>query len=207
MPITEKDRIRGLYEKEAPKYDRSMGFWDRALFAGTREWACSHADGDVLEVAVGTGRNLAHYGGDVHLTGIEFSPAMLEIAKSRAEELGIQADLRLGDAEQLDFPDASFDTVLCTFALCTIPDDGQAVREMHRVLRPAGKLVLVEHVRSPNPVVRGAQRALEPLTLRFEGDHLLREPLEHVRSAGFAVEELVRSKLGIVERLLAAKPA
>jgi len=206
MPATEKDRVLGLYEKEAPKYDRTMGFWDRILFAGTREWACGRARGDVLEVALGTGRNLPHYSAEVRLTGIEFSPAMLEIAKRRAETLGREVDLRLGDAEQLEFADASFETVVCTFALCTIPDDLQAVREMHRVLRPGGKLVLAEHVRSPNALVRTAQRALEPLTLRFEADHLLREPLDHVRAVGFTVEELKRSKLGIVERLAAAKP-
>jgi ubiquinone/menaquinone biosynthesis C-methylase UbiE len=201
----EKQRLLRLLEKEAPKYDRSMGFYDRLLFAGTREWACKRAHGDVLEVAVGTGRNLAHYAAEITLTGIEFSPAMLEIAKRRATALGREADLRLGDAEALEFPDESFDTVLCTYALCTIPDDRQAVAEMRRVLRPGGKLILAEHVRSPFRAIQAGQRLLEPLAARFQGDHLLREPLQHVRAEGLTVDEHQRSKLGIVELLTARR--
>jgi ubiquinone/menaquinone biosynthesis C-methylase UbiE len=201
----ETDRIRGLYEKGAPKYDRQMRVFERMLFSGGREWVCSRAHGDVLEIAIGTGRNLGHYPTEVRLTGIEFSPAMIEIARQRAQRLGREIDLRIGDAQALDFPAASFDTVVCALALCTIPDDRAAVSEVKRVLRPAGRFLLLEHVRSPNPAIRLGQRLLEPLTLRFEGDHLLREPLEHLRAEGFEVEQLVRSKLGIVERIAARK--
>jgi ubiquinone/menaquinone biosynthesis C-methylase UbiE len=201
----ETDRIRSLYEKEAPKYDRQMQFFERVLFSGGREWVCSQATGEVLEIAIGTGRNLGHYSADVSLTGIEFSPAMLEIARNRAQELGREIDLRVGDAQALDFPDASFDTVVCTLALCTIPNDRAAVSEVKRVLRPAGRFLLLEHVRSPAPAVRLGQRLLEPLMLRLEGDHLLRKPLEHLHEQGFEVEQLLRSKLGIVERIAARK--
>src|SRR5882724_9907143 len=108
----ETERVRRVQDKGAPKYDGQMDFFDRVLFAGGREWACSRAQGRVLEIAVGTGRNLPHHREDVSLTGIELSPEMLDIAKQRAKELGREADLRLGDAQALDFPDASFDTVL-----------------------------------------------------------------------------------------------
>jgi ubiquinone/menaquinone biosynthesis C-methylase UbiE len=114
--------------------------------------------------------------------------------------------LRLGDAEALDFPDASFDTVVCTFALCTIPDDRQAVAQARRVLKPGGRFVAIEHVGSPVGVVRAVERMLEPLTVRFEGDHLTREPLDHLLAEGFRIEQLSRSKWGIVERVLAVKP-
>lgn len=203
----ETDRIRRLYEKEAPKYDRQMRAVERVLFSGGREWVCSQAQGDTLEIAIGTGRNLGHYPAEVRLTAIEFSPAMMEIARQRAQRLGREIDLRGGDAQALDFPDASFDTVVCTLALCTIPDDRAAVSEVRRVLRPAGRFLLLEHVRSPNPAIRLGQRLLEPLALRFEGDHLLREPLEHLHAEGFDVEQLLRSKLGIVERIAARKAA
>jgi ubiquinone/menaquinone biosynthesis C-methylase UbiE len=182
-----------------------MRFFEQVLFSGGREWVCSQAQGEVLEIAIGTGRNLGHYPDEVSLTGIEFSPAMLEIARKRAQQLGREIDLRAGDAQALDFPNESFDTVVCTLALCTIPDDRAAVAEARRVLRPEGRFLLLEHVRSPNPAVRLGQRLLEPLMLRFEGDHLLREPLEHLRAGGFEVEQLLRSKLGIVERIAARK--
>lgn len=203
----ENERIRRVYEKEAPRYDRQMRLFDRLLFAGGREWVCSQAHGRVLEIAVGTGRNLRHYPAGVELTGVEFSPAMLEIARARAQRLGVGVDLRVGDAQALEFPEASFDTVVCTLALCTIPDDRTAVAEMTRVLRPGGRLLLLEHVRSPVAAVRLAQRLFDPLAVRFEADHLLREPLEHLRAEGLVVESLLRSKAGLVERVAARKPS
>ena len=202
----ETERVRRVQDKGAPKYDREMDFFDRILFKGGREWACSRAQGKVLEIAMGTGRNLPHHRDDIELSGIELSPQMLEIAKQRATELGREADFRLGDAQALDFPDASFDSVVCTLALCTIPDDGAAVAEAYRVLRPGGRFSLLEHVRSPALAVRGVQRLIEPLSVRFEADHLTREPLEHLSDVGFEVEEIERSKWGIVERVLARKP-
>ena len=203
----EKERIRHLYEQEAPIYDRAMRVAERLLLGGAREWVCGRARGEVLEIAVGTGRNLAYYAADICLTGIDLSPAMLTLARRRAEEMGRDADLRLGDAERLEFADESFDTVVCTYSLCTIPNDAQAVSEMRRVLRLGGKLLLAEHVRSPVGIVRAVQRLLEPLADRFAADHLLREPLDLVRAEGLAVEELERPKLGIVEVLAAIKPA
>jgi ubiquinone/menaquinone biosynthesis C-methylase UbiE len=146
----EVERIRRFYEKSANRYDKQMRFWDRVLdFAGGRRWVCSQAAGDVLEIGMGTGLNLPYYGDDVRLTGIGFSPTMLELARERAKGLGREPDVRLGDAQALDFSDESFDTVVCTLALCTIPDDRRAVAEARRVLRPGGRLLLLEHVRSP----------------------------------------------------------
>jgi ubiquinone/menaquinone biosynthesis C-methylase UbiE len=204
---SETERVLRLYEKEAPKYDRQMGFFEWLLFGSGREWVCSQAEGEVLEIAVGTGRNLPYYPDGVRLSGVELSPAMLEIARMRARELGREIDLRVGDAQALEFPDESFDSVVCTLSLCTIPDDRAAVAEVRRVLRPGGRFLLLEHVRSPLLPIRTAERLLEPLMLRFEADHLTREPLDHLRAEGFAIERLERSKLGIVERVAARKPA
>ncbi len=201
------ERVLRLYEKEAHKYDRQMRFFEWLLFGGGREWVCSQAEGEVLEIAVGTGRNLPYYPDGVRLTGVELSPAMLEVAHARARELGREIDLRVGDAQALEFPDERFDSVVCTLSLCTIPDDRAAVAEVRRVLRPGGHFLLLEHVRSPLLPIRTAERLLEPLMLRFEADHLLREPLEHLRAEGFAIERLERAKLGIVERVAARKPA
>src|SRR5215207_99979 len=204
--LTETERVRRIQDKEAPRYDRNMGFFERMLFAGGREWACSQVDGAVLELAFGTGRNLPYYPADVRLTGIELSPEMLEIGKKRAEELGRDVELRIGDAQALEFDDQSFDTVIITFGLCTIPDDLGAVTEAQRVLRSGGRLVLLEHVRSPSLVVRAVQRALDPLSVRFAADHLLRDPLDYLGNVGFEIESVERLKWGIVERVVARKP-
>ena len=203
----ETERVRGIYEEVADKYDRLIGLPERLLFGGGREWTCSQARGEVLEIAIGTGRNLPHYPRGVRLTGIELSPAMVELARRRAVELNMEADLRVGDAQTLAFADESFDTVVSTLSLCTIPDDRRAVAEAARVLRPGGRLLLLEHVGSSNPAMRAAQRLLDPLSVRFQADHLLREPLDHLEEAGLELEALERSKQGLVERVAAYKPA
>jgi ubiquinone/menaquinone biosynthesis C-methylase UbiE len=204
--VDETTRVRDVQDKHAGSYDRQMNFFDRVLFADGREWACSHAEGEVLEIAVGTGRNLEHYPAGVKLTAIEFSPEMLAIARKRAEAIGSDADLREGDAQALEFADESFDTVVLTLALCTIPDDRRAASEVFRVLRPGGRFVLMEHVRSPALPVRAVQRMLEPLSVRFEADHLVREPLDYLGEVGFEIESVERSRWGIVERVAARKP-
>lgn len=192
--VSETERVRHLWDKLAPKYDRVIRFPERMLFQGGRECVCSQAKGDVLEIAVGTGLNFPHYPSDVRLTGIDLSPQMVEVARQRARELNKDVDLRVGDAQHLEFPDQSFDTVVCTLSLCSIPDDRMAVAEVERVLRPEGRVPLLEHVRSPNLVVRGFHRILNPITVRLQGDHMLREPLDHLRVEGFDIETVKRSK-------------
>jgi ubiquinone/menaquinone biosynthesis C-methylase UbiE len=212
MPATpqaierETERVLSVQNRQAPKYDRQISFFERILFGGGRAWVCSQARGQVLELACGTARNLRFYPDHVQLTAIELSPQMLAIARKRAQELGHPADLRLGDVQQLDFPDESFDTVTCTLGFCTIPDTRAASGEAFRVLRPGGQLLLLEHVRSPVAVVRGGQRMLEPLAVRFEADHLLRDPLDYLPDVGFVIDQVQRLKWGIVERLRAHKP-
>jgi ubiquinone/menaquinone biosynthesis C-methylase UbiE len=202
----ETERVRRIQDKEAPRYDRQISFFERILFGDGRRWVCSQAEGDVLELAVGTARNLPFYPDDARLTGVELSPEMLAIARRRAEDLGRDPDLRLGDVQALEFPDERFDTVVCTLGLCTIPDDRKAAAEAHRVLRPGGRFLLMEHVRSPSLPVRAVERLLDPLSVRFQGDHLVRDPLDYLATAGFEIERVERSKWGIVERVAARKP-
>ena len=202
----ETERVRKSQDRNAAHYDRQISFFERVLFTNGRQWVCEQAHGRVLELAVGTARNLRHYPSDVMLTGVELSPEMLAIGRRRATELAHPADLRLGDAQALELPDDSFDTVVCTLGLCTIPDPRRAVAEAWRVLRPAGQILLLEHVRSPQLPVRVLQRLLEPLSIRFAADHLTREPLDYLSVAGFQIERLERSKWGIVEHIRARKP-
>jgi ubiquinone/menaquinone biosynthesis C-methylase UbiE len=206
MTLTnETERVRATYERMAGGYDRMIATWERLLFEDGRQWVCSQARGDVLEIGVGTGRNLDQYPDGVRVTGIDLSPAMLSLARARAQELGRDVDLQLGDAQALSFAANSFDTVVVTLALCAVPDDRQAIREAARVLRPAGRLVWLEHVRSPIAPVRWVQRLLDPLLVRLEADHLLRDPLDHIEQGPFSVERLERSRLGYIERGVARR--
>ncbi|GAA1794580.1 class I SAM-dependent methyltransferase [Luedemannella flava] len=199
-------RQKRVWDRAAPRYDNQMPLLERIWFAGGREWLGRRAHGRVLEIAVGTGRNLPFYASDVALVGVDLSPAMLAIARERAAGLGRAADLRESDAERLGFADASFDTVVCALSLCSIPDPAAAIAEMKRVLVPGGTLLLVDHVASSWPPVRAAQWLLEQVTVRAAGEHFTRRQLPLVTAAGFQIEEAERRKAGTVERIRARRP-
>lgn len=197
--------LRRFYDNSAADYDRWMHFYDRLMLGDGRAMICARASGETLEIAVGTGLNLAHYPPDVRLTGIDQSPAMLALAGQRAGELGREVELRLGDAHALDFPDGYFDTVVATLFLSTVPDDRQAAAEAWRVLKPGGRLLLLDHVRSPVRPVQWGERLLGLPMARFAGVDLLRDPLDYLGTTGFVVERCNRSRWGIVEALVARK--
>jgi ubiquinone/menaquinone biosynthesis C-methylase UbiE len=203
-PTAKQKRV---WDESAPSYDKQIAFFERFWIPGAREWLGQRLHDRVLEVAIGTGRNLPHYPPGTTITGIELSPAMLTIAKERAADLGLGADLFEGDAEHLPFNDASFDTVVCALSLCTIPHPAAAIAEMHRVLVPGGTLVLVDHIGSSWPPIRAAQWAMEQFTKRAAGEYFTRRQLPLVKAAGFQIVETERLKAGTVERIHARKPA
>lgn len=202
------EKRRRAWAKRAPSYDKSIGFFERRIFGRShRAWACSKAAGDVLEVAIGTGLNLQHYPSETRLTGLDLSREMLDIARQRAAEMGRTIALRAGDAHALPFPDGSFDTAVCTYSLCNIPDPQLALSEMRRVLRSGGRLILVDHIRSKSKLVLWFQKLIEFFSRRFEGEYMTRRPAEHVEEIGFEIVERQRlGPTGIVERLAAVKP-
>jgi len=142
----------------------------------------------------------------VRLTGIDLSPEMLAIADQRATSLQRDVDLHEGDAHELPFDDATFDSVVCTYSLCNIPDPQLAVAEMTRVLRHGGNLILVDHIRSSVTPILWLQRAIEFVTVRLEDEYMTRRPLEHVQALGLHVTERDRMRAGLVERLTAINP-
>ena len=198
---------RRYYAREAEKYDQETDFWERRLFGSEhRSWACSRAVGDTLEVAIGTGLNLPHYPPGVRLTGIDLTPEMLAKAGIRARSIGREIDLQEADALNLPFDESSFDTVVCTYTLCSVPDEAQAIAEMKRVLRPEGRLILVDHVRSTVKPLYWLQWIYEFVPSRTKGEYMTRRPALHVIAAGFEIEARDRLRAGVIERLVALKP-
>jgi len=205
--VNPTDRVRGFYQRYASRYDRETGFYDRFLLGDRRQRLCAQARGAVLEVGIGTGRNLPFYPLDVRLVGIDLTPAMLDIARERARQHGVPVDLVLADAQALPFAGASFDTVVCTLALNAIPDDRAAIAEMYRTLRPSGRLLLLGHVASNLWPVRVLQRLLERKSLPIAGDYQTRQPVPILREVGFRVLHQERSKAGIIQSIVAIKAA
>lgn len=203
------ERTRQYWDEMAPAYERAAGIEKLAL-GDSRAWVCGQADGETLEVAVGTGRNLPLYPTGVRLTGIDISPGMLAFARRRAATLRRPVELLEADAQQLPFADASFDTVVCTLSLCTVPDLHATVAEMHRVLRPGGRLLLVDHVRPTFPPLRWLLQLVQRRADRSgagNGEQFLRRPLETLTAMGFEVQRQERLRVGLIERLAARKAA
>jgi ubiquinone/menaquinone biosynthesis C-methylase UbiE len=130
--VHETERVRAIFDKSAASYDGWMRPFDRLLLDGGRSRVYGRARGRTLEIAVGTGLNLPFYPPDVEVTGVDVSPGMLAVARWQADALGRAVELRIADAHALDFPDESFDTVVVTLPLCSIPDERRALAEAHR---------------------------------------------------------------------------
>lgn len=186
-----------IYEPER------MSWWERNVVPKLIKCACSQpqimkarsrivgqSDGDVLELGCGGGINMAFYDPTriKSFSGLDPSPGLLDATNKAVQKFGMNADIRTGIGEAMPFDDASFDTLLVTFTLCSVQDQAQVLAEMRRVLRPGGKALFLEHGSAPDAGVRKWQRRIEPLWKRIGGGcHLTRPIIDAYAAAGFAI--------------------
>ncbi len=199
--------IRRLFDREAERYDRALeGRFGRWLLRGRREKAAQYAKGRLLEVGIGSGSTLALYKPEVQVTGIDISTGMLAIARTRLEQLGRHGDLREMDAQALDFPEHSFDSVAFNLCLCTIPDPARALREAIRVANPGAPMTFLEHVRSNRVWVALPQDLLNVFS-RSIHDRLNQRTEDLVRAAGIEVLSAERWALGAMTLIVGRSPS
>jgi len=175
------NRIAGIYDfLESPM---EMGFskWRKELLG--------EAKGKTLEVGVGTGKNIAYYNDEVELTGIDFSPKMIEIAKKKAKGME-NVQLHVMDAENMDFDDDTFDTIVTSCVYCSVPDPVKGMKEMKRVLKKGGVLLMLEHVRSNDKLVGKAMDLLNPIPLIIYGANINRHTYDNLLKAGFEEDQI-----------------
>ena len=174
-------------DHERRRWDRKAGLApERWTLGGSRQWICSRATGSVLEVGIGSGLNLAHYRDHVGLTAVDRDSQMLSMARRRVDAVR-RVSLLQADAARLPFAAASFDSVVCTLAMCEFRDRSAVLAEMYRILRPGGRLLLLDHAQWRWPL-RG-----RPATLAV--------------NVGFVPHRRERLRFGLIERLDARKPA
>jgi ubiquinone/menaquinone biosynthesis C-methylase UbiE len=178
-------------------YDHVMAKTEQAGLGAHRQALLAEATGDVLEIGAGTGTNLSYYGEGVRtLTLTEPEKPMVRRLQKRILERRPDAKLLRAPAEDLPFNDDSFDTVVATLVLCTVDDQPRALRELCRVLRPGGRLLFIEHVRSDEKKLARLQDRMMPINIRIaHGCHCNRPTLAGIRKAGFEVTELQHDTL------------
>ena len=196
---------RARYQRLSAVYDLMEGMAE-ARYRPWREKLWAQVEGPrVLEVGVGTGKNMPHWPTDAQVTGIDLTPGMLEIARRRMRQTDLAADLRLGDAQALDFPNATFDTAVATFVFCSVPYPVLGLRELARVVRPGGRVLLLEHMRSANPILGALMDFINPLVVRLMGANINRWTVENVQASGLQVESVEDLGTGGIFKLIVAR--
>lgn len=199
-----KETIRNKYNNFAKWYDLSEGILE-FFVKNLRKNLLRKAHGKVLEVGVGTGRNFEYYSRDCEITAIDFSEEMLVLAEKRAQKLGRKISFARMDAENLIFPDNSFDFVVNSFCLCTYVNPIKALKEMVKVCKPDGKILLLEHGRSSLEFIGRWQDKKAEAHAKSLGCYWNREPTKLVEKAGFGVIDSKQKFLGIFQ-IIKTKP-
>lgn len=195
------------YDRASMRYDRMEGIIENHFFRRFRHLAVSLAVGKVLEVGVGTGKNLSHYRSGVELTAIDFSPGMLRRAGEKKEQLGMQGvELKEMDIERLSFADNTFDSVISTFVFCTVPDPVKGLAEVYRVLKPGGRAVFLEHMRSKNPLVNPFLYLMNIFSRIVLGTSMVRETQKNIEDSGLIILHVRHLLLDIVRLIITEKP-
>ncbi len=186
-----------LYDDLEAAGSKRHGRFQKELFQKMR--------GKILFGAAGTGLNFAHFPPGEEILAIDLSAEMLEAARLKALRYKGSISLQQADLERLPFGDNSFDTAATASTLCSVANPVQALKELYRVLKPGGSLLMFEHVRSRNPLL-GAELDLLNLALRHLGPNLNRDTVANVQRAGFVVDHIVRAYLDIFLAIEAHKP-
>lgn len=197
-------------EKIKRKYDRISALYDavikRLISDRWRRIAAASAYGAVLEIGIGSGLNLPFYTERcLRLTGIDVSSRMLARAEVRAADCNFPVELEKMDVQKLSFEESCFDTVLSAFVFCTVPEPEKGLSECWRVLKPGGRLILLEHMSSEKPIVRRIMNFFAPFMLILLRDHINRDTGAKAAEAGFETEREIRLLGDVVRLIVAAK--
>ena len=193
------------YQRISSIYDRMEGLMERR-FRPWREKVWQFAYGPrILEVGVGTGKNMEFWPRDCKVTAIDLTPGMLDIARQRAQTLQRESDdLFLADVQHLDLPSRLFNTIVATFVFCSVPDPVQGLSELGRLVRRDGHILLLEHVRIDKPFIGPFMDTLAPLIVKWNGANINRRTVANVGLAGLKIDHIIDlDKMGMFKLIFA----
>jgi len=168
--------------------------------------AVSCAKKKTLEVGVGTGKNLLYYKSEIDLTAIDFSSGMLGIAQHKYGKTKLKKlTFKEMDVQNLSFDNNTFDTIISTFVFCTVPDPISGLKELRRVLKPSGKAIFLEHMKSNSKFINIPLFFMDLFTRIILGTSMLRKTQENIESAGFTIESVNNKAFDIVRIIIARK--
>jgi len=199
------ESVRRKYNRVALIYDLMEAPMEIKSLDKYRKMVWQQVQGRTLEVGVGTGKNFPYYPDTAKVTAIDLSDRMLERAKRRKEKLKVDVDLHLMDAQNMQFADNSFDTVVTTCVFCTVPDPVLGLKEIARVCKPDGQVLMLEHVRSCKPIIGAMMDLMNPIVRGIIGTNINRDTIKNIERAGSEVVE-VKKLFSDILLFIKAKP-
>ncbi len=184
-----KNKSNRYYDRNAAVYDKILSPVEKTL-SKWRKRLLKDAHGKTLEIGIGTGKSLSDYPNGVSITGIDSSENMLKYARKRANGYNHIEKLLIMDAEDLIFPDNTFDTVVSSCVFCSVHNPGKAFEEIKRVCKSTGSIYLLEHVRSKNKVIGKMMDILNPISFTLYGDNINRKTYDNLIEAGFDASQI-----------------
>ncbi|WP_432742761.1 class I SAM-dependent methyltransferase [Methylobacter sp. G7] len=197
--------IKKRYDRIAPFFEGMEAVMEGLFFKSWRKKLWAKVEGHhILEVGVGTGKNFDYYPKDVRITAIDFSEQMLKQAVGKRDRKNIPVELELMDIQSLSFADNSFDTVIGSFVFCSVPSAVKGLKELYRVCKPGGQVLLLEHVGSANPVIAAVMNFLNPVVVRLFGANINRNTVKNIKACAF-ISVHVDERSGDIIKLIEAR--
>lgn len=203
---SDSTKIKNRYDRIAPYFDGLEAMMEGLFFKSWRKKLWAKVDGHhILEVGVGTGKNFPHYPKGARITAIDFSPAMLKQAERCKIRKNVAVDLELMDVQSLCYADNSFDTVIASFVFCSVPSPLKGLKELYRVCKPGGQVILLEHVLSSRPAIAWLMNLINPVVAALVGANVNRNTVKNVQSCPFQWVHVDKDSGDIIKLIEAKK--